>query len=138
MIVETVVHILLQDPGIFAITGDRIFPDRLPDATDFPAVVVQKAAGAGEYTNTGDAGIENARIQIDCYSAKGSADCVALKQLVRRRLSGFKGGRESGSPCAIDASFCINDSAGPAQQTERAGPRLWRRMLEFNIWNREL
>lgn len=137
MIVETVIAILLQDNGIRALVSDRVFPRFMPDAVAFPALVVTKAGGLGEYDLQGDAGIESARVQVDCY-ATGAAEVIQLRTLVRRKLSGFKGGRESGSPCAIDASFCINDLDLSDTSTERAGPRLKRRMLEFTVWNREL
>lgn len=138
MIVETIVHILMETPEVAAIVGARVFPDVIPEASDYPCVVVQKAYAMGEYTNDGDAGIEDARVQVDCYSADGATAVVALKKAVRGKLSGFKGGRASGSPCAIDACFCINDVPMPVPEAIRAGPRLRRRMLEFRVWNREL
>jgi hypothetical protein len=56
--------------------------------------------------------------------------------LVKARLHGSDRG-PSGAPCAINASFCINDADQPVPETERAGPRLRRRMLEFRIWTTE-
>jgi hypothetical protein len=137
-IVITVIAILLQDAPVAAKVADRVFPRMLPDATEFPAVVVTKIYGSGEYTNDGDAGIEDSRVQVDCYSDRGAADCYALKKAVRKLLSGYKGGALSGSPCAIDACFVINDLDMSETGTERAGPRLKRRMLEFRVWNREV
>jgi hypothetical protein len=138
MIVQTIVQVLLSTPDVIAICGNRIFPDRIPDGSDFPSVVIQKIGGTGEYTNDGDAGIEDSRLQIDSYSAAGSAAAVALKTAIRKRLSGLHNWRQSGAPCAIESCFVINDASGPALETERAGPRLWRRMLEVRVWNREL
>lgn len=138
MIVETLVYVLLGTPEVAAIVADRVFPDRIPDGSVYPLVVIQKVSGGPNYTNDGDAGIEDARVQIDSYSAEGSAKVVALKDAIRKRLSGLRNWRQSGSPCAIEALFVINDAAGPALETERPGPRLWRRMLEVRVWNREL
>lgn len=138
MIVETIVDVLLGTPEVTALIQDRVFPDRIPDGSVYPAVVIQKVSGRDEYTNDGPAGIEDARLQIDSYSPVGSADAVALKNAIKKRLSGLRNWRHSGSPCAIEAVFVINDSAGPALETERPGPRLWRRMLEVRVWNREL
>ncbi len=137
MIVETINALLLEDAAIVAIVEDRVFPTFLPDAVDFPAIVVTKVGGAGEYDLQGDVGLENARVQVDCY-AIGAEAVIALRTAVRRLLSGFKGGLVSGSPCAIASSFCINDLDLSDTSTERAGPRLKRRMLEFSVWNREL
>lgn len=137
MIVETVINLLGADPAVAAIVSDRIYPRFMPDAVAFPALVVTKVSGIGSYVLQGDAGLEDARVQVDCYDT-GAASVIALRNAVRRLLSGFRGGPVSGNPCAIDSSFCINDLDLSEPNTERAGPRLKRRMLEFRIWNREL
>lgn len=136
-IVQTVIELFLAEANITAIVDDRIFPRFMPDAVDFPALVVTKASGVGQYDLQGDVGLEAARVQVDCYDLS-SAKVFALRTAVRRLMSGFKGGTVSGSPCAIASSFCINDLDMSDPSTERAGPRLKRRMLEFNIWNREV
>lgn len=142
MIIQAIVDLLKANSAIGALVGGpgelaRIYPEQLPDASTFPAVVVTKAAGVGDYTLDGDDGLENARVQIDSY-AVGYAVCVELKTLIRRQLSGYKGGMVSGDPCAIQGAFCINDSDLSVSETERAGPRLRRRMLEFRIWNTQI
>lgn len=137
MIVETVVQLLLAAPAVSAIVADRVWPRFMPDGQTFPACVVTKVSGLGEYTNDGDAGLENARVQVDCYAVTAE-ECIRLRTAVRRLLSGYKGGLESGSPCAIASSFCMTDMDLTVTETERTGPRLKRRMLEFSIWNREL
>lgn len=138
MIVETVIQLLLADPAVSAIVDERIHPRFAPDAATFPLLIVTKASGVGEYTNDGDAGLEFSRVQIDCYSDRGASKVIELRNAVRRLLSGFKGGAVSGSPCAIASCFVITDMDLSEPSTERTGPRLKRRMLEFNIWNREL
>lgn len=138
MIVETLSELLMADPAVSAIVADRIYPRTLPDGATFPALVITKVSGLGAYTNDGDTGLEAARVQIDCYSADGASAVIELRTAVRRKLSGFRGGPASGSPCAIGSCFCTNDIDLSAPETERSGPRLRRRMLEFQIWNREV
>ena len=137
MIVETIIGLLGENAQIVALVEDRIYPRFMPDAVKFPALVVTKATGIGSYDLQGDVGLESARVQVDCYDTS-AAKVIELRTLVRRLLSGFKGGLVSGSPCAIASCFCINDVDLSDPSTERAGPRLKRRMLEFNVWNREL
>lgn len=137
MIVETIVNLLKAQTSIAGLVDDRIFPDELPDASTFPAIVVSKGSGLGEYTLNGDVGLEDARVQIDCY-AVGYALAIDVKTAVRRFLSGRQIAGESGNPCAIQGAFCINDSDLSESATERAGPRLRRRMLEFRVWNTEI
>lgn len=138
MIVTTIVQLLTGTASIAEVVGDRIFPVQLPDATSFPAIVVTKVSGIGENDLTGDVGLEEARLQVDCYSADGNSAVIALKRDVRRAIVAFKGGTESAGPCAVQACFCINDFDSTDPATERAGPRLRRRTLEFRIWNTEV
>lgn len=138
MIVETVVQILLATTEVSDLVGRRVFPKQLPDATDYPAIVVTKVSGLPSYANGEESGLDNARLQIDCYSDKGESASVALRTAVRHRLSALKNFRVSGLPCAIDSSRLINDTDMSEAGTERAGPRLRRRMLEFVIFNKEL
>lgn len=138
MIVETVVQILLGTAEVAGIVDRRVFPKQLPDATSYPAIVVSKASGAPYYSNGEESGIDQTRVQVDCYSDRGEEAVVALGTAVRRRLSALKNFRASGLPCAIDSSRLINDTDMSEAGTERAGPRLRRRMLEFVIFNKEL
>lgn len=139
MIIETIRAVLLDDAAIFAAFEQRIYPTQLPDAPSYPAIVLTKVNGRGEYDYQGDAGVEEARVQVDIYSDDGASALIALRTLVRRRLSGFVGGPAS-SPvsCAIQTCMCITDSDFPVSDTERAGPRLRRRLLEFMVWNTEV
>lgn len=137
MIVETVENLLKAEPSIAALVADRIYPMTAPDAATFPLIVVSKPSGVGSYTLEGDAGVEDARVQIDCYGVQ-YAEVVDIRNAVRRFLSGKAKAAVSGNPCAIQGAFCINDADLTESASERAGPRLRRRMLEFRIWNTEL
>lgn len=137
MIVETVVNLLKAQGDIAAIVEDRIYPYQAPDAATFPLVVVSKPSGGGEYDLEGDIGLEDARVQIDSYDVSYAA-VVDLKTAIRRFLSGKPQSTASGDPCAIQGAFCINDVDLTESASERAGPRLRRRMLEFRVWNKEI
>lgn len=136
MIVQRVRELLLETPPIVVEVADRIYPVEWPDAPTYPLIILQRATARGETDFQGEAGIEYVRLQVDVYHFH-YAECAALARQVRRLLHGFKGG-PSTAPCAIDRSACINDADQPVPRTERAGPRLRRRMLEFEIWNREV
>lgn len=138
MIVQAVVNLLKAAPAVVAIADDRGYPVEAPDASTFPLYVVTKAAGVGETDLQGEAGLEQARVQIDCY-AVGYAEAVKLATAIRRFLQGYQGApADSAGPCAIQGAFCINDLDLPDSTMNRAGPRLRRRMLEFRIWNTEI
>lgn len=137
MIVQRVVELAKERPAITLLLADRIYPVEWPDAPTYPLAIVQRGTGTGETDFQGEAGIEQARVQIDVYHDQGYAACVAVALEFRRMLHGFRGG-PSTAPCAIDRSACINDTDLPVPEVERGGPRLRRRMLEFMIWNREV
>lgn len=137
MIIETVVQLLLAEPTVAALVGDRIYPLEAPDAADFPLIVVSKASGVGEYDLEGDTGLEDARVGVDMYGLVYD-EILAIRWVVRRFLSGKAKAAVSGNPCAIQGAFCINDSDMTESATDRAGPKLRRRNLEFRIWNTEI
>jgi len=139
MIVETLVEdILKQEPEINGPVGGRIFPRQLPDATAYPAIVVTKVSGNPFYQNGQEAGVSTARVQVDCYDDRGYAAAVRLEKAVRGKLSALKNFNQSGAACTIDSIRCINDTDMGEPGTERAGPRLRRRMLEFAVFYKEL
>lgn len=138
MIVLGIVGLLQAEPSIAQVVGDRVYSPHLPDAPSYPAIVVWKPTGIGNYTLQGDTGIEDARVQVDVYGNRGLEELIRLKQLVRRFLSGYRGPVASGDDCAIQTCVCINDFDLPDPSLERAGPRVRTRVLEFRVWSKEV
>ncbi len=138
MIIETVRAILLADAALVALIDDRVFPQSLPDAVTYPAIALIKVSGPGMYDLAGDVGLERARVQVDVFHDGGASALIAVKRLVRARLSGYQGSPPGHDACQVQSSFCINDFDHTAPATERAGPMVRRRILEFDILNRSL
>lgn len=91
---------LLADSGIAALVGDRIYHIKMPQGVTQPSIVFNRISGQGDHHMQGASGLNRPRIQIDCW-AKSSADAaVALANLVKERIDGFKGsvGYGSNSP----------------------------------------
>lgn len=137
MIQTYVIEMLKEDPAVAAWAGDRIWPRQTPDAPTFPCIVVTKVSGRGETDLVGAVDLEEARLQVDCYSDKGQADVVHGRNVVRRLLHGATSTGPESAPCVIQRATCTNDMDLQEALAERAGPRLRRRMLEFRIWNHE-
>ena len=139
MIVQAIVNLLKADTDVAAIVGAHVYARLMPDAPTFPNIVVTKVSGQGSYDLQGDIGLEASRVQVDVYDISGYAACVALKTAVRRRLSGYRGPAPGdGGGCSLQSVLVINDLDIAEPSSERAGPRLWRRMIEFEIWSREI
>lgn len=137
MIIAVLNGILAADGDVAGFVGDRIYPVELPEAPTFPAITTTLVSSPGVYDLEGDAGLQMSRVQVDVY-ARGYAEMETLKTAVRRLLSGYRTPAGSGDPCQIQGTFCINDFDLPVATVLRAGPRLRRRCLEFNVWNTEV
>jgi hypothetical protein len=69
MIVETVVNLLEADPAVSALVADRIYPRFMPDGATFPLCSSSpRRPGSGPMTSRATSGLEDARVQVDCYS----------------------------------------------------------------------
>lgn len=136
MIVQRYVEMMKEDPEIMAFLVGGVYPVSWPDAPTFPLAIVQRGTGRGETDLQGEAGIEEARVQIDIYGT-GYEQVSKIALTVRRKFHGFAGGPKA-APCVINRSACINNADLPVPEAERAGPRLRRRMLEFSVWNKEI
>lgn len=137
MIVQWVVDAFLAEPSISGLIADRSYPGAAPDAPTYPFAIVSKITGVGESDFAGDAGIERARVQINIKSIKGYADVVAIRAAIRAFM--LQRPVPIGPPCAVDSVSCINDFDLPAPgqgPTDKAGPRVRERVLEFVIWAR--
>lgn len=123
---------LLGTPAL----ADRFYPGSAPDAPTYPLVIISKVGGPSESTLAGAIDISRERIQVDVYAANYAQAVTiakAFKTWIMQRPP-------VGDACVIDSVHCINDTDFPAGApfgaTERAGPRLRRRLLEFSVWNR--
>lgn len=81
--------------------SNRIFPEVIPQgarSSAFPAVVINDLTNEPEYVLSGEAGTHISVIQIDVWTdgtgGKGKAN--ELSELIRNRLSGYKGTFGSG------------------------------------------
>lgn len=117
------------------VLADRFYPGSSPDAPTYPLVIFSKVSGPGESTLAGDANIERARVQVDVL-AQNYAATVEIKKAVRNWMLQRPA---VGTACFIDSVHCTNDFdapiASPLSATEKAGPRLRRRLLEFTVWH---
>ena len=120
---------LLGDSGVAALVSVRIYPVSRDQGSALPAVTVARISGRPVYVDTGDAGLSEARIQIDCWgadypSAKNTAAAV------KASLSGFFGTLDGVTfqNLLIDAERDSRESGG--NQSEY----LFRTSVDFIVW----
>lgn len=120
---------LLGDSGVAALVSTRVYPVSRDQDSGLPAVTVARISGAPVYVDTGEAGLFEARIQIDCWgadypSAKNTATAV------KTSLSGFFGvvNGVTFQNLHIDAERDSRESGG--NQSEY----LFRTSVDFIVW----
>lgn len=111
---------LSTDIGITAITT-RIHPVRLPQTTSLPAVTYQKVSDDRMYSLSGYSTLENAVMQIDCWSS--SYETVNL-------LS-------SKVKTAMDAATAFDAILTDDRDLYEDEVEIHRVSMDYSIWNRE-
>lgn len=111
------ISVLLNDAGVGALVSNRIYPGKLEQTSSLPAVVFQRSGTAPVSSVQGDSGLDQVRLQFDCYAKtpKATGDVSA----------------------AIRAAFKNNPKIlyiderdfGYEDETET-----YRRMIEFYFW----
>lgn len=76
--------------GVSAIVGQRVWPGRRPQARTLPSITVFRVDGAPIYTNDGETGLAEGRVQIDCW-ATTYTDAKNAAGAVKDALSNFEG-----------------------------------------------
>jgi hypothetical protein len=90
MIQESIRTVLVQDSGVAAIVGSKIYPVRLPREEDIPAVVYQFQIADPVRSLNGDSGLDLNKIIINCWAARYET-AHALAYAVRNALANAAG-----------------------------------------------
>jgi hypothetical protein len=129
MMEESLIALLLADPGVAAVAGDRVHWLRRPQGEATPALVLSRVGGGHAFTYGGRDDLVEARVQIDAW-AERLADVKALARAVNALLSGYRA--TSGS---IRSAF-LNAERDGLQDADPFGT-LARVSLDFTIWHQE-
>jgi hypothetical protein len=127
--------VLLAGPPVAVLVGTRIYPVVLPEAPVYPAITYQIITGSSEYAMQGPSQLASPRFQIDLYAATSMA-LFTLKAALMETLSGFRGIVGS-PPVHIRGAFREMELDAYEQELERAGPKVWRKTLDFRVWHKE-
>ena len=92
MQIESILRsVLVADPAVAALVGDRIYRKRLPRESTFPAITFQMITRPQD----GLTGVVRARIQYNCYAApKQDLVAATLADAVRCALHGYRAVRD--------------------------------------------
>ena len=125
---------LLANATVAGLVGARVYNmDTRPQGGVLPAVTIRQISGERQYTHDAVARLVDGRAEVNCYGANG-ADAVALATAVRRAIegAGFTADTET-----VQSVFLLSeqDFTGEA---EAAGVRVFRVMLDFQVWYQEV
>jgi hypothetical protein len=128
---EAIIARLLGDAGVLALVSNRVFPVSRPQASTLPAVTVTRISGAPIMDDGGEAGLLDARIQIDCWGETYSS-AKLLARAVLTSLSGFRGtvGATEFENVELDTERDSREGGGNAEAYE------FRTSLDFFVWSR--
>lgn len=121
---------LLNTSGVTALVGTRVYCGSRPQGQTLPDVIINRISGAPIYTDDGESGLAEARIELDCWGTTyGSAKNVA--RAVIESLSAFFGtvGDTPFQYILLDAERDFRE-VGTVDSTEN----LFRTNLDFIIW----
>lgn len=91
MSMESDLHTYLEtDATIAAQLSGRVYPEIAPEGVVTPYAVVHFVAGNPEYHAAGEAGVSTTEVDIDIF-ADTYTECLAVKEVLRDRLSGKRG-----------------------------------------------
>lgn len=81
---------LQTQSGLTNLVESRMYPLRLPQDSEMPALVIQKISRSREYSQSGDSNLANPRYQFGCW-AQTHEGAVALQVVLEASLTAFKG-----------------------------------------------
>ena len=84
---------LAASTPITALVSDRIFPNAIPPAESFPCITFNRLSTEQPHHMTAAAGVQSARIQVDCWAKGrgGYSSAAAIAEAVRDRMDGYRG-----------------------------------------------
>src|SRR5690625_3309816 len=134
---EAVIARLLADVAVAAIAGDRVYPGRVPQGEDRPAVVFQVINSMPHYADEGEIRFVESRVQLDCW-ASTYGDSMQLARAVKASLSPV--GRTPGSAVltapGIEFQFIeLNGERDLPESGSNNAEYFFRVSLDFTFWH---
>lgn len=121
MSLDTKLYTLLSgDSAVAALVSTRIYPVLAPQGAALPMVIFTRISSGREYTLSGATGLENPRVQIDCYSETYS-EAKSVSEAVVAAIRG-----------ATTFRTAWDDPRESYEEDE-----IFRVSIDFSIWNEE-
>lgn len=130
MVEERIIAKLLAASGVTALVSTRVYPVARPQGSTLPAVTLQRIDGAPLLTDEGDSGLENPRIQLDCWGTT-YASAKAVARAVIAALNAFDGTLTGVNIPLIELEA---ERDMPRESGTNVNEYLFRTSLDFLVW----
>jgi hypothetical protein len=131
MMEEAIIAKLLATSAVASLADARVYPGSRPQGSALPAVVFNRIDGAPLYADDGEAGIAQARVQIDCW-AESYSDAKGLARAVNAGHSAFAG--EAGGTQFL--SIFTDAERDLREAGSNAAEYPFRTSIDFIVWHR--
>lgn len=108
---EALYEFLKNDAGVSALVGDRIFPVRVKEGADLPAIAYQRISTFRTYTFDRKPDADpwmRARIQFSCW-ARSALEARDVAEALNVALSGHTGDMEGLEVGSVDIELELDD-----------------------------
>ncbi|WP_395674703.1 DUF3168 domain-containing protein [Inquilinus sp.] len=135
MIEPALFALVTGNAGVAALIATRMYPEVLPQAPTYPAITYTVVTGESHYAMQAPSGLARIRVQFDLFTQR-KADGVALEKAFMAAVSGFRGTVGS-PPVQIQGAFRVMEVNAFQSDLDKAGPKVRRKTIDFEIWHRE-
>jgi hypothetical protein len=127
---EELIGLLLGDAGVSGIVATRVWPGSMPQGSRRPAVVVNTIGATPEYVDEGEAGLVEARVQIDSWDNTYSG-AKLLSRAVKAALSAYQ---TDGSPMLFQ-TIMVDTERDDRHSGSNQNEYLYRTSVDFIVWH---
>jgi hypothetical protein len=126
---EALIARLLGVEAVSGMVATRVYPGSRPQGSALPAIVLNRISGGPLYADDGEVGLEQARIQVDCWAAT-YAGAKLLARRVAASLSAFEGtvGETTFQLIELDIEQDLREGGGDSADYP------FRTALDFLVW----
>lgn len=125
---------LMGTPEVTAYLGDRLYPDQIPESSEFPCGTFEQANFEGVECFDGPADFDSMDLDFVCYG-RSKAEARGLARAIRDALRGY---RVTAATVRILGTFFRGESSEveiPVNAEERG---IFAHRLSFSVWHETL